>query len=357
MNVMLPVILVCLVLGTPAMAWDLRISGWDPWSTHYVKPAAPVSIQVCADKQLADFALKKLWLGAKIPIAYKWQAKGEALPSQSWPGKGTLPLQDGLMGPFPDGRYCASGFEVKVPDFPAPGTWDLTVCITSDPSIGCTGAHLHVSSAVSKPGPPSVVQAPASPVLPPGADSSAGGSASQKVAPNPPGLKQDWRQAGPATPGPTASAPAPSGPSASLPAVQVPPGSSASLPAVQAPRGSSASLPAVQTPRAAVTDGSSEALTRRLDQLSERIKALERSAGGPQGMPCGECSELMKRVAALRQQAGSALAPAQSARVAVDTDKLAADVARLETARRQPSRAQPAAKEPEGRGRPSVPGR
>jgi hypothetical protein len=311
MNVMLPVILVCLFLGTPAMAWDLRISGWDPWSTHYVKPAAPLSIQVCADKQLADFALKKLWLGAKIPIAYKWQAKGEALPSQSWPGKGTLPLQDGLTGPFPDGRYCASGFEAKISDFPAPGTWDLTVCITSDPSIGCTGAHLHVSSAVSKPGPPSVVQAPASPVLPPGADSSAGGSA-------PPGLKQDWRQA---------------------------------------PRGSSASLPAVQTPRAAVTDGSSEALTRRLDQLSERIKALERSAGGPQGTPCGECSELMKRVAALRQQAGSGLAPAQSSRVAVDTDKLATDVARLEAARRQPSRAQPATKEPEVRGRPSVPGR
>jgi hypothetical protein len=330
-----PVILLCLLLSTPALAWDLRISGWDPWSTHYVKPAAPLSIQVCADKQLADFALKKLWLGAKIPIAYTWQAKGEALPSQSWPGKGTLPLQDGLMGPFPDGRYCASGFEVKTSDFPAPGPWDLTVCITSDPSIGCTGAHLSVSSAVSKPGPPLTVQAPATPVLPPSADTSKG---------------SDWRQAGPATRGAT-----PAAPSASLPAVQAPPtpptspGPSASLPAVQAPRAPSASLPAVQTPRAAVVDTSTQSLTRKLDQLTERIKALERGTGGSPGAPCGECGELMKRVSELRQQAGSGASTAQTSRVALDTDKLAAEVARLEAARRQPPRAQPAPKEPGGR--------
>jgi hypothetical protein len=311
---------------------------------------------VCADKQLADFALKKLWLGAKIPIAYKWQAKGEALPSQSWPGKGTLPAQDGLMGPFPDGRYCAPGFEVKTSDFPSPGAWDLTVCITSDPSIGCTGAHLHVSSAVSKPGPPLVVQEPPKPVVPPQADTSQGGSASRSVAPKSTGLKQDWRQAGPAT-----RSASPAAPSASLPAVQAPstppasPGSSASLPAVQAPR-TSASLPAVQAPRAALPDSSAESLTRKLDQLTDRIKALDRSTGGSRGMSCGECGELLKRVSELRRQAGAGAAPTQGSRVALEIDKLAAEVGRLEAIRRQPPRAEPPAKQPDVRGS-SVPAR
>ncbi len=84
-----------LVLGRPAHAWDLFFAGKDKKIRYNVEPGKSISVQVCADKQLADFAKKKVFPGADVPVRLTWAITG----SSTWPTL-ELPTKADMKGPF-----------------------------------------------------------------------------------------------------------------------------------------------------------------------------------------------------------------------------------------------------------------
>jgi hypothetical protein len=75
-----------------------------------------------------------------------------------------------------------------------------------------------------------------------------------------------------------------------------------------------------------------QALIQKINQLTQRIKSLERGA-----TPCGECGGFTKRAEDLRRRVSMSSGTAQATKLTLEADKLAGEIGRVESTRGVPA--------------------